>query len=103
MSSRHDGFDRAQVRHVALLAELELTEAEEDKLAGELARIVHYVAELDAIDTSDVPPTTVVVSSAAGGAGLRSDVPEPGLSNEEALAGAPNAQHGGFSVPTFVE
>jgi aspartyl-tRNA(Asn)/glutamyl-tRNA(Gln) amidotransferase subunit C len=93
-------IDRAQVRHVAVLAELELTEAEEEKLAGELARIVDYVAELDAIDTSDVPPTAVV---SHGRAALRGDVPEPSLSNEEALAAAPNAQHGGFSVPTFIE
>jgi aspartyl-tRNA(Asn)/glutamyl-tRNA(Gln) amidotransferase subunit C len=93
-------IDRAQVRHVATLAELELTDAEEEKLAGELARIVDYVAELNAIDTSNVPPTAVI---AHGAAGLRSDVVEPGLSNEDALAGAPNAQHGGFSVPTFIE
>lgn len=93
-------IDRAQVRHVAQLAELELTEAEEEKLVSELARILDYVAELNAIDTTDVPPTAVV---AHGGTALRSDEPETGLSHEEALAAAPNAQHGGFSVPAFVE
>jgi len=93
-------IDRDQIRHVATLAELELTEQEEERLVSEMSRIVAYVAELDAIDTSDVPPTAVVV---AAGAALRPDVHEPGLSNEDALKGAPNAAHGGFSVPTFVE
>ena len=94
-------MDRAQIRHVAELAELELTEAEEARLAEEIGRIVAYVAELEAIDTSNVPPTALVTADAS--APLRSDEPRPGLSHEEALAGAPRAEHGGFVVPTFVE
>ena len=94
-------MDRAQIRHVAQLAELDLTEDEETRLAEEISRIVAYVAELDAIDTSDVPPTAHVTVGDAPP--LRADEPRPGLSHEEALAGAPRAVHGGFSVPTFVE
>lgn len=94
-------MDRAQIRHVAELAELELTEDEEIRLVEEIGRIVAYVAELDALDTSGVPPTAHVTADAA--APLRADEPRPGLSHEDALAGAPRAAHGGFSVPTFVE
>ena len=93
-------MDRAQIRHVAELAELELTDDEEERLAAEIGRIVAYFAELDAIDTKDVPPTAHVVAEASP---LRPDDPHPGLAHEEALAGAPRAAHGGFSVPTFVE
>ena len=93
-------MDRAQIRHVAELAELELTDEEEERLAAEIGRIVAYVKELDAIDTKDVPPTAHVMTEAAP---LREDAPQPGLSHEEALAGAPRAGHGGFEVPTFVE
>jgi len=93
-------MDRAQIRHVAELAELELTDEEEERLAAEIGRIVAYVKELEAIDTKDIPPTAHVLTEAAP---LREDVPRPGLSHDEALAGAPRAGHGGFEVPTFVE
>ncbi|MBX3215426.1 MAG: Asp-tRNA(Asn)/Glu-tRNA(Gln) amidotransferase subunit GatC [Labilithrix sp.] len=101
-------MDRAQIRHVALLAELELTEDEEERLAAEVGRVVAYMSELDAIDTTDVPPTAHVTASAgssleAHASPLRADEPEPGLAHDDALAGAPRAAHGGFSVPTFVE
>lgn len=93
-------MDRAQIRHVADLAELGLTEEEEERLAAEIGRIVAYVKELDAIDTKDVAPTAHVMMEPAP---LREDEPEPGLTHDEALAGAPRAAHGGFEVPTFVE
>lgn len=93
-------MDRAQIRHVAELAELELTDAEEERLAAEIGRIVAYVHELDAIDTQDVPPTAHVMAEASP---LREDEPHPGLDHDDALAGAPRAAHGGFEVPTFVE
>jgi aspartyl-tRNA(Asn)/glutamyl-tRNA(Gln) amidotransferase subunit C len=93
-------MDRAQIRHVAELAELALTEEEEERLATEIGRIVTYFNELDALDTKDVPPTAHVMAEARP---LRPDEPVPGLSNEQALAGAPRAEHGGFLVPTFVE
>ncbi len=97
-------MDRAQIRHLAELAELELTEAEEERLASEIGRIVAYVAELDAIDTKDVPPTAHVTAGATKYAEiLRPDEPRPGLSHDDALAAAPRAAHGGFEVPTFVE
>src|SRR5262245_38322719 len=94
-------MDRAQLRHLAELAELELTEEEETRLASEIGRIVAYVAELDALDTAEVLPTAHVTAST--GASLRADEPRAGLTHEDALAGAPRATHGGFSVPTFVE
>jgi aspartyl-tRNA(Asn)/glutamyl-tRNA(Gln) amidotransferase subunit C len=98
-------MDRSQIRHVAALAELSLTPEEEARLTDEVGRIVAYFAELDAIDTADVPPTANVASTLLGdrGAWLRPDEPRPGLGHDEALAGAPRVAHGGFVVPTFVE
>jgi len=93
-------MDRAQIRHVAELAELELTEEEEERLAAEIGRIVAYVAELDAIDTTGVEPTAHVIAEPGP---LRPDEPAPGLPHDDALAGAPRVAHGGFVVPTFVE
>jgi aspartyl-tRNA(Asn)/glutamyl-tRNA(Gln) amidotransferase subunit C len=98
-------LDLAQLRHLAALAELSLSADEERRLAGEIGRIVAYVAELDAIDTTDVPPTAHVagVEPTRSGEGWRADVVRPGLSHEEALAAAPHAEHDGFAVPGFVE
>lgn len=98
-------LDLERIRHVATLAELSLTEEEERRLAGEIGRIVAYVAELDAIDTTDVPPTAHLagIEPTRSEDGWREDVIKPGLSHEDALAAAPQAEHGGFAVPGFVE
>src|SRR5271169_6848329 len=53
-------IDREVVLHVAKLASLSLSEAEVDRFAVELARIVAHVEQLEAIDTRDVPPTAHV-------------------------------------------
>jgi aspartyl-tRNA(Asn)/glutamyl-tRNA(Gln) amidotransferase subunit C len=98
-------LDLEQIRHVAELSELSLTGEEERRLAGEIGRIVAYFAELDAIDTTDVPPTAHVsgVELVRSGDGWRKDAVLPGLSHEDALAAAPETAHDGFAVPTFVE
>jgi aspartyl-tRNA(Asn)/glutamyl-tRNA(Gln) amidotransferase subunit C len=98
-------LDLEQLRHMAVLAELSLGEEEERRLAVEIGRIVAYVAELDAIDTKGVPPTAHVagIEPVRSEDGWREDVVRPGLSHEQALAGAPRAEHEGFAVPGFVE
>jgi aspartyl-tRNA(Asn)/glutamyl-tRNA(Gln) amidotransferase subunit C len=100
----HD-LDLDRIRHVAQLAELALTEEEERRFAGELARIVSFFADLDAIDTTDVPPTAHVagVEPVRSEEGWREDVAKPGLAHDDAMAGAPRVEHEGFAVPTFVE
>lgn len=98
-------LDLERIRHVAQLAELSLSAEEERRLAGEIGRIVAFFAELDGIDTTDVPPTAHVagIEPAASEEGWREDVVKPGIDHDEALAAAPRAEHGGFAVPTFVE
>jgi aspartyl-tRNA(Asn)/glutamyl-tRNA(Gln) amidotransferase subunit C len=93
-------IDRAQVLHVARLAALTLTDAEADRFAHELARILQHVEQLDAVDTRDVPPTAHVHLDRAP---WREDVVVPGLSREQALAQAPETEDGCFAVPAFVE
>jgi len=93
-------IDRALVLHVAKLASLSLSDADADRLAGELAKIVGYVAQLDALDTRDVPPTAHLQIDRTP---WRQDEPRPGLSHEDALAQAPRVEGDGFAVPAFVE
>ena len=97
-------MDVKDIRHVALLAELTLTEAEEQKMAEEIGRIVAYVKELDAVDTTGIEATAHVgdVVPKKSEDGWRADDHEPGLSNEDALRGAPRTDNGGFVVPKFV-
>jgi aspartyl-tRNA(Asn)/glutamyl-tRNA(Gln) amidotransferase subunit C len=92
--------DRARVIHVAGLASLSLSVDEVDKMETELARIVALFEQLGELNTDGVVPTT---SLSDGRDPLRPDVVRPGLSHEEALAGAPRALEGGFSVPLFLE
>lgn len=91
---------RIDVQHVAKLASLSLSETEAERFAKELATIVDYVAQLDALDTRDVPATAHVQLDRMA---LRGDEVRPGLPHDEALAQAPAVDGGGFAVPTFVE
>jgi aspartyl-tRNA(Asn)/glutamyl-tRNA(Gln) amidotransferase subunit C len=93
-------FDAAQIRHVAQLASLSLTDTEVEKMTGEIAAILKYVDELESLDTSNVPPTAHVQLTAAP---FRADEVKPGVTHEEALAAAPRKSHDGFAVPAFVE
>jgi aspartyl-tRNA(Asn)/glutamyl-tRNA(Gln) amidotransferase subunit C len=93
-------INREVVLHVAKLASLSLSEAEADRFAGELARVVAHVEQLDAVDTSNVPPTAHVQVESVP---LRADEPRACLSHEEALAQAPRVEGEGFAVPAFLE
>lgn len=97
-------MDVKDIRHVAELAELSLNEDEEKKMADEIGRIVAYVKELDAVDTSNVEATSHIgdIVPKKSEDGWRPDAHERGLSNEDALRGAPRADNGGFVVPKFV-
>jgi aspartyl-tRNA(Asn)/glutamyl-tRNA(Gln) amidotransferase subunit C len=93
-------IDDALVRHVAGLASLSLSGDETKRFAGELAKIVEYVAQLDALDTRDVPPTAHVQLDRMP---LRPDEPVACLTHEDALAQAPRREGESFAVPAFVD
>ncbi len=87
------------VEHVALLSRLELGAEELGKYAGELSVIFEYVEQLNEVDVTDVPPTAHPhpISNV-----FREDVVKPGLSNEQALANAPDREDSCFKVPKIV-
>lgn len=88
------------VRHVARLAAIEFTEGELPRFGEQLGAIVAHIAELDAVDTSGVEPTSHPLDVTAP---LRVDVVVPSLRRAEVLAAAPAHAHGGFSVPKVLE
>ena len=93
-------IDRNVVLHVAKLASLTLAEAEVERFAAELDRILAHVQELDQIDTREVPPTAHVQLTETP---WRPDELRPSLPHAEALSQAPAVEDDGFAVPAFVE
>lgn len=94
------GFTKSQVEQVAALAHLELTADEIDLFARQLGDILAYAEQLQAIDTSNVPPTASVSAAQAD----RDDVPQPSLDRGAALRNAPDAnpEAGLFKVPRVI-
>jgi len=86
--------------HIANLARLDLTEEEKARFATQLGDVLAYVAQLNEVDISGVEPTAhafPVVNV------WEADVPEPGLSVEDALRNAPARRGSMFVVPRVVE
>jgi aspartyl-tRNA(Asn)/glutamyl-tRNA(Gln) amidotransferase subunit C len=89
-----------QVLHVAKLARLTLSEDEAREMQQQLDAILEYMAELDELDVSDVPPT---FHSIPMDAPLRPDVADRCTDRAETLAQAPQSEAGGYAVPLVLE
>ena len=89
-----------EVRHVAELAKLRLSEAEVALYAEQLSAILEYAASLQQVDTSHVPPTPYVLPLQNV---MRDDVPAASLPNDVALGNAPDADDGFFRVRAVFE
>ena len=91
----------ADVERVAALAQLELTAEEKTLFTRQLADVLHYAEQIQALDTRDVPATAQV---RAAGETERSDTPRPCLTVADALANAPDGalDAGLFRVPRVI-
>jgi len=90
---------RQEVQHVAGLARLELSEAEVDRMTGQLDAILTYVAKLDELDTTGVAVTTHTQGVVNA---FREDEVRPSLARQEALANAPDQNGESFVVPRVI-
>ena len=92
---------RKDVERIATLARLELSDTEKELFVRQLTEVLAYAVQIQAIDTTNVPPTSHVLSSTPID---RADEPRPGLTNAEALANAPDPspQTGLFRVPRVI-
>ncbi|MCX6604613.1 MAG: Asp-tRNA(Asn)/Glu-tRNA(Gln) amidotransferase subunit GatC [Acidobacteria bacterium] len=91
------------VRYVAGLANLTLSESEIHQYADELSNILTYVDKLNELDTTGVEPMAQVLFAAGDPASLREGVQRTPLTNAEALGNAPLATGGYFKVPKVIE
>ncbi|MEA3077200.1 MAG: aspartyl-tRNA(Asn)/glutamyl-tRNA(Gln) amidotransferase subunit [Actinomycetota bacterium] len=87
------------VRHVATLARLDVTDEEVELFAGQLAAVLDHAQDVAALDTAGVPPTAHPLPLVNV---LRDDVPGPSLDRDEVLAMAPEAEDGRFRVPRIL-
>ena len=89
-----------QVRHIAKLARIAMSDEEIERLAPELNNILGWVEQLGEVDTDGVEPLTAVIDQKLR---LRDDVVTDGNIRDEVLENAPEAQHGFFAVPKVIE
>jgi aspartyl-tRNA(Asn)/glutamyl-tRNA(Gln) amidotransferase subunit C len=92
-----------EVRYVADLANLKLTDQEICRLSKDLDEILTHMETLNEVDTSTVEPMAQVLYDADETAALRDDRERPTLGNEAALANAPLAGSGYYKVPKVIE
>ena len=89
-----------QVRHIARLARIAMSDEELERLVPELNNILGWVEQLGEVDTDGVEPLTAVIDQKLR---LREDVVNDGGCRDAVLANAPEPQHGFFAVPKVIE
>ena len=95
-----ENADRMDVRYVAGLARMALSDAEAAELQGQLDDILAFVGQLKELEVSAVAATDVATDARNA---WREDEPVAGLEREAVLANAPLARHNQFVVPKVVE
>ena len=89
-----------QVRHVALLARLELSPQDENRLRTDMDEMLAYVDKLNELDTKNVAPTTQVGEA---GTPMRDDEVTNRPDADAILANAPSRDRNYFKVPKIIE
>lgn len=92
-------LERSDVARLAALARIDMTDADLDRLSGQISAIVDAVATLADVAGDDVPATSHPIPMANVS---RDDEVEPSLEPAAALAAAPEAQDGRFRVPQIL-
>ena len=87
------------VRHVARLARLSLTEEEVELFTSQLGAVLDHAEDVEALDTAGVPPTAHPLHLSNV---LREDDPAPRADRDEVLGSAPRSEGGRFRVPPIL-
>ena len=93
-------LSRDDVAHVAMLARIQLTDEELDRLAGQLDQIVGWVGQINEVAAADVAPMSHPLPLTNV---TRPDEVRPSLTAEQALSGAPVAEEQRFGVPRILD
>lgn len=87
------------IKKIATLSKLQVSDAESEKFAGEFADIIGFVDKLQELDLSGVEPLEQVVGGAVF---LRDDTPENGYGVLEMLKNAPDQAQNLIRVPKVI-
>jgi aspartyl-tRNA(Asn)/glutamyl-tRNA(Gln) amidotransferase subunit C len=90
-----EGLSEEDVRHVASLARLGLSDGEIARMQGQLSSILEHIAAIERLDTDAIPPTAQVVALTNV---FRPDVEDESLPRDALLTNAPRQQDGFFEV-----
>jgi len=93
-------FETAQLRYIARLARLDLSDADLEAIRPRLQAIIEYVDQLKKLDVEGVPPLDNAVDLTNV---RRPDEPRPGLPAEAALSNAPAVAGPYFAVPRIID
>lgn len=93
-------ISRQDVEHIARLSRLALSDAEAERMREQLSGILAYIDKLRALDTAGVEPTSHAVPLLNV---MREDELAPCLTQDEALANAPDRSEASFRVPRIIE
>jgi aspartyl-tRNA(Asn)/glutamyl-tRNA(Gln) amidotransferase subunit C len=88
------------VKYVANLARIQLSEDEEQKFGAQLNHVLSYIEKLRELDVSKVEPTAHAIPLVNV---TRPDEVRPSISHEDAMRNAPSKANGLFLVPKIVE
>ncbi len=91
---------KEEVKHIANLSRLILTDEELEKYTHDLSSIVDFANELSSIDVENVKPTAHILDIKNV---FRKDVEQPSFDRDEILKNAPSKDAGCISVPKVVE
>ena len=89
-----------EVRHIAELAKLGITDEEVEQFSEQLSAILEYAEMINRLDTDAIPPTAQVMELRNV---MRDDEPRPSLPVEEILANAPRREEDRFQVQAILE
>ena len=93
-------INKDDVKHIAKLARLELSDKEINYFAAQLGQILEYIDQLKEVDTSNVEPTSHVLSMQNI---FHEDIVKPSLKQEAVLKNAPAVEGELFKVPRIIK
>ncbi|PUB10488.1 Asp-tRNA(Asn)/Glu-tRNA(Gln) amidotransferase subunit GatC [Paenisporosarcina sp. OV554] len=93
-------ISKEEVKHVAHLARLSITDEEAEKFAGQLAGITNFAEQLNELDTTNVVPTTHVLPLVNV---MREDKAVPGLDRDKMMKNVREQEDGQVKVPSILD
>ena len=93
-------LSKEEVKHVANLARLAITEEEAEKFAEQLGKITDFAEQLNELDTTNVEPTSHVLPLVNV---LREDVAKEGLPREKVMLNVKDQEAGQIKVPSIMD